>query len=105
MQIRRFLRTGLSRRLRRAEAGTGAEAHPGLLPCGRSTSSSSISACPTWTARSGRAHSLLVDRADHRAFGALGEAQKVRLLEIGADDYVVKPFGIAELLARVRVTP
>jgi len=31
------------------------------------------------------------------------EAQKVRLLELGADDYVVKPFGIAELLARVRV--
>lgn len=31
------------------------------------------------------------------------EGQKVRLLEIGADDYVVKPFGIAELLARVRV--
>ncbi|RDV04277.1 response regulator [Undibacter mobilis] len=31
------------------------------------------------------------------------EAQKVRLLEMGADDYVVKPFGIAELLARVRV--
>ena len=31
------------------------------------------------------------------------EAQKVRLLELGADDYVVKPFGMAELLARVRV--
>lgn len=31
------------------------------------------------------------------------ESQKVRLLEMGADDYVVKPFGIAELLARVRV--
>jgi len=31
------------------------------------------------------------------------ESEKVRLLEIGADDYVVKPFGIAELLARVRV--
>src|SRR3569833_2836809 len=31
------------------------------------------------------------------------EAQKVRLLELGADDYVVKPFGIAELMARVRV--
>jgi two-component system, OmpR family, KDP operon response regulator KdpE len=28
------------------------------------------------------------------------EAEKVRLLEIGADDYVVKPFGMAELLAR-----
>ena len=31
------------------------------------------------------------------------EPQKVRLLELGADDYVVKPFGMAELLARVRV--
>jgi two-component system KDP operon response regulator KdpE len=30
------------------------------------------------------------------------EAEKVRLLELGADDYVVKPFGMAELLARVR---
>src|ERR1700684_926846 len=28
------------------------------------------------------------------------EAEKVRLLELGADDYVVKPFGRAELLAR-----
>ncbi len=31
-----------------------------------------------------------------------GEADKVRLIELGADDYVVKPFGMAELLARVR---
>ena len=28
------------------------------------------------------------------------EAEKVELLELGADDYVVKPFGMAELLAR-----
>jgi two-component system, OmpR family, KDP operon response regulator KdpE len=28
------------------------------------------------------------------------EDEKVRLLELGADDYVVKPFGMAELLAR-----
>jgi two-component system, OmpR family, KDP operon response regulator KdpE len=27
------------------------------------------------------------------------EREKVRLLELGADDYVVKPFGIAELVA------
>jgi two-component system KDP operon response regulator KdpE len=30
------------------------------------------------------------------------EAEKVRALDRGADDYLVKPFGIAELLARVR---
>ncbi len=32
-----------------------------------------------------------------------GEAEKVRLLELGADDYVTKPFGMAELLARSKV--
>jgi DNA-binding response OmpR family regulator len=31
-----------------------------------------------------------------------GEMDKVQLLEIGADDYVVKPFGARELLARIR---
>lgn len=31
------------------------------------------------------------------------EDEKVALLEKGADDYVVKPFGMAELLARARV--
>ena len=31
------------------------------------------------------------------------EAEKVRLLELGADDYVTKPFGMAELLARSKV--
>ena len=30
------------------------------------------------------------------------EEEKVRLLELGADDYVVKPVGMAELLARAR---
>ncbi|HNJ97268.1 MAG TPA: response regulator [Ilumatobacteraceae bacterium] len=31
-----------------------------------------------------------------------GEADKVRALDAGADDYVTKPFGINELLARLR---
>ncbi len=30
------------------------------------------------------------------------EREKVRLLDLGADDYVTKPFGIAELVARAR---
>ena len=30
------------------------------------------------------------------------EVDKVLLLEIGADDYVVKPFGTRELMARIR---
>ena len=32
-----------------------------------------------------------------------GEADKVEALDRGANDYVVKPFGIAELMARMRV--
>jgi two-component system KDP operon response regulator KdpE len=31
-----------------------------------------------------------------------GEDDKVEALDAGADDYLVKPFGAAELLARVR---
>ena len=36
---------------------------------------------------------------------ASGEDDKVRLLQAGADDYVVKPFGMAELLARSDLRP
>jgi two-component system KDP operon response regulator KdpE len=31
-----------------------------------------------------------------------GEADKVRAFDLGADDYLTKPFGVGELLARVR---
>ena len=38
----------------------------------------------------------------HRAFRPRQERQKIEALDAGADDYVTKPFGMNELLARVR---
>lgn len=40
---------------------------------------------------------ILVVSARHQ------EAQKIRLLDAGADDYLTKPFSVGELLARIRV--
>ena len=34
-----------------------------------------------------------------------GETDKVSVLEMGADDYITKPFGPEELVARIRVAP
>lgn len=44
-----------------------------------------------------RATPVIVISARH------GDEPKVRLLDAGADDYLVKPFSLAELLARMRV--
>jgi two-component system, OmpR family, KDP operon response regulator KdpE len=47
--------------------------------------------------RKERATPVIVISARH------GDEPKVRLLDAGADDYLVKPFSLAELLARMRV--
>ena len=49
-----------------------------------------------------RAARALQPDARRHADGALSETDKVLGLELGADDYVTKPFSITELLARVR---
>jgi two-component system KDP operon response regulator KdpE len=100
--IRRLLRTGLgSQGYDVIEAGTGAEAERALggadlvildlgLP---DTTGQELLA--RWRA-SGRAVPVVVlsSRAD--------EAGIVEALELGADDYVTKPFGMRELVARLQ---
>ena len=40
--------------------------------------------------------------AHRRCLGARARARKVEALDLGADDYITKPFGAGELLARIR---
>ena len=58
-------------------------------------------------AKAGYAVSTAIDASEMQApillISAVGEEQdKIRALDTGADDYLTKPFGIGELLARVR---
>jgi len=103
IQIRRFLRTGFELNgFAVVEAGTGGEALriAGLQP---------IDLLIIDLALPDMDGSEVVERIRSRSAVPVivlsvrsNEAEKVRLLEVGADDYVVKPFGMAELLARAR---
>lgn len=42
--------------------------------------------------------------SDHRNSARAGEQDKVAALDLGADDYITKPFGTSELLARIRTS-
>ncbi len=67
------------------------------------TSSSSISACPTSTAPRCCAASARSSVVPVIVLSARHESDdKIEALDLGADDYVTKPFGVEELLARVR---
>jgi two-component system KDP operon response regulator KdpE len=103
-QIRRFLRTGFELDgFTVVEAGSGTEAI-------RTASLQAIDLVIIDLGLPDMDGSAVIERI--RAWSSMpiivlsvrsAEAEKVRLLELGADDYVVKPFGMAELLARVRV--
>jgi two-component system, OmpR family, KDP operon response regulator KdpE len=104
VQIRRFLRTGFELNgFSVVEAGTGAEAI-------RAASLQPVDLVIIDLGLPEMDGSEVVERI--RSWSNVpiivlsvrsSEADKVKLLELGADDYVVKPFGMAELLARVRV--
>jgi two-component system KDP operon response regulator KdpE len=104
IQIRRFLRTGFELNgFSVLEAGTGADAI-------RSATLQAIDFVIVDLALPDMDGSKVVEQI--RAVSSVpiivlsvrsSETEKVRLLELGADDYVVKPFGMAELMARVRV--
>src|SRR5512137_1999 len=104
MQIRRFLRTGFELNgFVVHEAGTGAEAI-------RSATLRPVDLVIVDLGLPDMDGSEVVERI--RSWSSVPvivlsvrstEAEKVRLLELGADDYVVKPFGMSELLARAKV--
>ena len=103
VQIRRFLRAGFEMEQFSVLEAENARRRPAAQRCGRSTCSSSIFGLPDLDG------SEIVERV--RSWSNVpiivlsvrsSEEEKVRLLELGADDYVVKPFGMAELLARAQ---
>ncbi|MBV9556036.1 MAG: response regulator transcription factor [Pseudolabrys sp.] len=104
IQIRRFLRAGFElNNFNVHEVGTGAEAI-------RSATLQPIDLLIVDLGLPDMDGSEVVERI--RAWSSMpiivlsvrsDEQQKVKLLELGADDYIVKPFGMAELMARVRV--
>jgi two-component system KDP operon response regulator KdpE len=104
IQIRRFLRTGFELNGSSViEAGTGADAI-------RAASLQAIDIVIVDLALPDMDGSRVVEQIRTSSSVPIivlsvrsNEAEKVRLLELGADDYVVKPFGMAELMARVRV--
>ena len=75
----------------------------GARAAGAATSSCSTCACPTSTGSTSAGGCASARDVPIIVVTARGEeADRVVGLELGADDYVVKPFGLRELIARIR---
>ena len=84
-------------------AATGEEALAAGGDARRPTPSSSTSSCPDGAAPRSAASCARWSEVPVIVLSAVGdESEKVAALDAGADDYVTKPFGIDELLARLR---
>ena len=87
----------------RVETGSDALARSATAT---STSCSSTWACPTATASTCAASCAPRSDVPIIVVTARGEeVDRVVGLELGADDYIVKPFGFRELVARIRAVP
>ena len=87
--------------VRRESTGEGALRRWPPIPA--PTSCCSTSACPTSTATRCAAGSAPTSSVPIIVITARGdEIDRVLGLELGADDYLVKPFGFRELVARIR---
>ena len=102
--IRKLLRMGLGRARLRGSRGIQRQDRARAARRRSPASSSSTSGCRTSTGWScSDASASAQDSLPVVVLSSRGdEAGKVAALDLGADDYVTKPFGMDELLARMR---